>query len=334
MANDLQTWDGEIPLACRIEGDRLYADFDVARFQRGDRPRADDLEREQRLYLRLANLAVEQRDGSVTMRSGWQHEALEFATLYAPSVDYSFFRLFRREGTPLAHFVVEALLLWWTLRLREHLSEPRGSLRKALEAVVQIYRMFPVAENAVVAAFYLPEWQKLLSSFDLQVPVKAVSREQWFPATSGEVCGLRPKEVKPLVDDLYRQYEHDEGRLWQLAHNVFATVVNVRLTGVTLMCLPAGERPTAAPSVGFHFLTPLARIWYGLWEDLAGIRFRRCARARCGKFFPLARKSKRFCEKRCQDAERQARYRQRESHATKPRKDSTRKTRGTSRPSR
>jgi len=266
-----------------------------------------------------------------------KRKALEFANLYAPPVDYSSFHLFSQQGVSLSHFAAESLLLWWVLHLKAQLASPKPSLREALTAVAQIYWFFPVAKAGRVVTFYSSEWTKLLSSFVVQVteetaagerqappiPTKPMSREGGFPPTSYEVCGLPPKELAPIVDGLLESHEHDKGRLWQLAHNAFATVVNVRLTGVTLMCLPAGERPTAAPSVGFQFLTPLARIWYGLWEDVAGLRIRHCARAQCGRFFIPNRKDKRFCSPRCQNAEKVAGWRK--AQAEKSRKASARK---------
>jgi len=323
--HQVHTWDGSIPLKCRMEGDRLYADIDVRRLQAGESDLSDDPDREGRLYLRLAGLVVKQRNGSVTPRRGWQAEALKFADFYAPPVDYPSHRLFSREGIPLARFAAEALLLWWTLHLREQMTKGKGSLREALKAVVQIQEVFPAVKGGGAISFDSSAWKRLVSSFVLQpgeetspdrraarfVPIKEVSREQWLPATSGEVRGLRPEELNPLVDGLFAEYGSDRRKLWRLCHNVFASVLNVRLTGVTLMCLPSPAGAAAEPSVGFQFLTPLARIWYGLWEDLAGIRLRRCAR--CGRFFIPTRKDKVYCGTRCQNAEKVARWREKQA---------------------
>jgi hypothetical protein len=282
-----------------------------------------DLEREERLYQRLAHLVSEDRRGRVSLCSDWRERAVEFANLYAPPVDYR--PLTGDPAIPLACFAREAFLLWWMLRLLVHLKDTDGSVVEALKAFVQIEALVPELgepDRGGPLWFEAKSWQDAVTSaVSLKVGTPRRRRElhkRWRELPPLEAIRPLPSdEVKTRVKRLCEGRSDDRALLWNRAGARFATVLNIRLAGVSVLCLPrswasshSASRSLAfyAPVVSFHSLSPRARIWFGLWEEIGGSAVRSCPE--CGTPFTAKRRNQVFCTTACQNKANVRRWRE------------------------
>ncbi len=281
-----------------------------------------DLEREERLYQRLARLVSEDRRGRVSLRSDWRERAVEFANLYSPPVDYH--PLTDDTPVPLACFAREAFLIWWMLRLLAHLKDASGSVFEALKAFVQIEELVPELRDPGRDGplwFETKSWQEVLADPVVLRPGdprrQRELRKRWRQLPPLEAIRPLPSdEVKTRVKRLCEGRSDDRDKLWNRAGWMFATVLNIRLAGVSVLCLPrswasshSASRNLAfyAPVTSFHCLTPRARIWFGLWEEIGGIAVRACPE--CGTPFTAKRRNQLFCTTACQNKANVRRWR-------------------------
>jgi hypothetical protein len=261
----------------RLAGDRLL----VQGRRTSDHRAWQAADRERPLYLRLADLTEMDGTGTAVLTADWRERALAFANLYAPPAGDR--RLALARAVPLSLFASEALVLCWALRLQACLPAGRGRSRgEAAKAALQIRALVPgVPESSVL----------------VHPPDCAVGEA---PAGSGHSpASLPPGEVQRRLRELHARAGSDQ--LWVVAANVFASLINLRLAGVTPICLPGLSRSgLPQPGLGFTFPSPRTRIWYGVWQDAVGMRVLGCEW--CGKPFVVTRASQRFCSKNCQSA--------------------------------
>jgi hypothetical protein len=316
----------------RLEGDYLVADLSADRTPRSILA----LESERPLYLRLTDAVQPRPRGEAALRPGWRRMALEFANSYFPPVVSTLVSSGNR--IPVARFGEEALLMWWAVHLRRQLDQPESAtLNAALRAVVQIDELFPHVSPEDTTGWCITRWLAVFTSVypgplsaqiqppealmrALDVPPsarnpKALTVGQWkrlveLPEKRSRVVtavvALSPHEADRRVEELRTAHADDEPRLWRVASAALASLVNLKLVGVFPTCYgPALDRGDARISIGFRVMSPLARIWYGLWESMGGVRLRACERARCGRLFVAGPPTQRFCSTRCNDAERQ-----------------------------
>jgi len=270
----------------RLAGDQLVVE---GLRQTDERHAWQAADREEPLYLRLASLAVIDGTGTAVLIDGWRERALAFANLYGPPVGTR--RLALARVVPLQVFASEALILRWTLHLRACL--PTGERRSRIEAAkaaLQIRSLVPA----------IPE-----SSFRVH------ARDPHSEAQQGDVSepstgineqaptSLPPDEVQRRLRELQARVGSDQS--WVTAAYALASLINIRLAGVSPICLPSLTRSgLPQPGLGFTFPSPLARIWYGLWQDAVGMRLLDCEW--CHRAFLVTRASQRFCSRNCQSA--------------------------------
>jgi len=128
-----------------LDGDWLVSDSSAPPIFRS----VADLEADRPLYLRLADAVERRSDGDVVLNRKWRQLALDFANSYFPPVASTYAS--PQDRIPVARFGHEALLISWTLRLRQGLAEAWGArgrragelLLKVLTAVVQIQALVP-----------------------------------------------------------------------------------------------------------------------------------------------------------------------------------------------
>jgi hypothetical protein len=242
--------------------------------------RTADLERP--LYLRLADLVALEGE----LAGDWRRGALAFANLYAPPVPTR--RLALAKEVPLAWFAQEALLLHWATRLHAQVSAARGRARlEAARAALQLRHLAPeLPEESVV---HLPMAREETAAETIPASLPAAGVEQ---------------QLKRLIS------RHGHDGLWAVSLNVLASLLNLRLAGVTPLTTPGATR-SGLPQLGlgFRFPNPRARIWYGVWGGLIGMKLTACER--CHRSFLATRPGQRFCRKSCQVASGVDRHRQR-----------------------
>jgi hypothetical protein len=95
-----------------------------------------DIEAKRRLYLRLADATEISSDGQIKLRPDWRDRAVQFSNLFAPPVEELDQETWR---APIQKFGEEALVMAWTLQLRDRLqSREYASPFPALVAAVQV----------------------------------------------------------------------------------------------------------------------------------------------------------------------------------------------------
>jgi hypothetical protein len=327
----------------RLDGDELVADLGADRVPRS----GTALDAERRLYLRLTDLVVERPNGDMALRRNWHLLALQFANTYFPPVANTL--VADRARIPVARLGEEALLLWWAVRLKSQLEHATPeSLEGALRAAVQIRELFPDAATEDATGWCIARWLAVFTSVypgplnprllppealsehappEVRNP-KALKPEQWASlvrlpektsrsATAAVSLGRR--EAGRRVARLREEHAGSELALWRVASVTLATLMNLKLVGVFPTCQgPTSEGSTASASVGFRFVNPLARIWYGLWENMAGVRISTCERSTCRRLFMARQDGQLFCQPQCGDAERQRRKRVRDNEKRQP----------------
>ncbi len=324
-----------IPLQWRLAGDRLFPveqtrypvrvqqwrpDYPARRlplYGPHDSPRSlQEIEGEERLYSRLAKAAYRGRDKDVRLYADWRRHALGFANLYAPPVACLSDPYYFERGVLVSHFGQEALLAWWVLELRRRIEEgDEGD--DTLIAAVQVRWLEPA-----LGGFY-DGWHLGYSGPSRVAPPRYPGSRAatladidrfhgggYSPPLPTEVRCLTPARAKQEADKVRAyQREREQGEEdstkthepqlfgWTtkrlptyIGACVLSSLMNVKLAGVC-----PGYRPPLVPS--FTFLTPRARIWFGLWEDLGTLNPRLCPQ--CGKLFIPTRKDQRCCTGRC-----------------------------------
>jgi hypothetical protein len=270
----------------QLAGDQLVVE---GLRQTNDRHAWQAADREEPLYLRLAGLAVMDGTGTAVLIDGWRALALAFANLYGPPVGSR--RLALARAVPVRCFALEALVLRWAVHLQACL--PSGEKRSRIEAAkaaLQIRALVPEVPESTFLVHPRPpraegQVTKLLGS--------SMGPEEQVPAS------LPPDEVQRRLRKLQARVGSHE--LWAAAADVLASLINMRLVGVTPICLPNRSRSgLPQPGLGFTFPSPLARIWYGLWQDAVGMKLLDCEW--CHKPFLVTRASQRFCNRNCQCA--------------------------------
>lgn len=284
---------GGLPLLYEAEqGDWLHG---VNTFPGPKRRPVEDIEAKRRLYLRLADATEISADGQVKLRPDWRDRAVQFSNLFAPPVEELDQETWR---TPIQKFGEEALVMAWTLQLRDRLqSREYASLFSAIVAAVQVQFL----------------------SGRLRYEVRQIPGTQ--PAES-EPQSLPVEDAKERAKALVRGLEKDAQRpgraramgliktgdprrdCWQHAADTLARIIASKTRDANLSCMAAQpKRGVVRFSNSILFASPLSRIWFGLWEDLSGIRLGSCQR--CGQMF-TARKAgknvKRYCGARCRIA--------------------------------
>lgn len=281
----------------RLDGDQLVVEGRRAPEERDSWRQAD---RERPLYLRLADLSKDGGGRTAVLRRDWRDHALAFANLYGPPVPTR--RLALARTVALSWFSEESLVLQWAIRLRSSLSPGEGRSRvEAAKAAIQIRSLVPS----------LPDDTFLVHSRRSHGMGETGDAEGDRSATA-----WRRKTAVPLSKDEVERGLRDvssrrgQDALWEVSMNVFASLLNIRLEGVTPVCLPGATR-SGLPQLGFgfRFPAPLARIWYGLWEDAVGIDTAECER--CGRAFIVTRANQRFCTNNCRTAAGVERHRKR-----------------------
>lgn len=331
-SRQLHNWDEAVPWRYVLDGDDLRVEYlEISGETRFAMRRATDAEGARALYLQLAD-AVERRNGQARLRRDYRQRILDLANLYAPPVDWTSF--VPGDTFPIRLLGQEALLVWWTVRLGNQLRSPdsKEALDEALVAVTQIREMLPVVSGDGVTSFLPAVWQTILASMPprwkepgplytisrrnrtglvaicqvyevreaenirsaLRLRQFTVHRPETGPVTATRTASLPTREVQRRVAKLRQKHHEDPKELWALGSNTLASVLNVKLHGAMLACLPMpGTRRPLLPAVAYHFLTPLARIWFRAWQDLTGFETRVCPR--CGGHFQPKRKASRFC---------------------------------------
>ncbi len=319
-------WEFVFPLRYVLQGDNI----------RVERPTLDDwldlletreryrsataLEKEKRLYLRLAELVEQRTDGTVALRSDWRRGAVKFANAYTPPVNYTV--TLDKKHVPLAYFAREAFLIWWMLRLRAEMQARKKNASEAVNAAIQVQALVPEAESGRSVLFSDTDWRHILDEPGPSEPQRRLRvlrrRDRSLPPLH-EIRPLSVDEVETASAELQSGAGQHSVSQWHIASTTFATVMNVRLSGVALLCLPSTPhfrfgtlakpvpRRPGPPAAAFQFLTPLSRIWYGLWEDIAGVSFRICPE--CGRLFPASRRDKIFCSSKCQNTAKMRKWR-------------------------
>jgi hypothetical protein len=284
----------------RLDGDRLVVEGRRASAGRNGWREAD---RKKTLYLRLADLSGMDRSNVAVLRSDWRDRALAFANLYAPPVPTR--RLALARAIPLRWFAEEALIVRWSLHLWSSLHPgKRKSRTEAAKAAIQIRSLVPsLSEDTFLTHCPRSRGDDRIGVVDEYGGASSSSARGQVAAASSST-----DEVERRLKDLSSR--HGQHALWSVTTNVFASLLNIRLEGVTPVCLPGATR-SGLPRLGFgfRFPSPLARIWFGLWEDTVGIKTAECER--CGRAFPVARVSQRFCSRNCQTAAGVERHRNR-----------------------
>ena len=106
--------------------------------------------------------------------------------------------------------------------------------------------------------------------------------------------------------------EDPEQELWHSAARTFVSVLGERMTGAIFACYapqPLGP-DVSRLTVGFRFMTPLARIWFDFWKDLGGMLEARTCEV-CGDPFAARTRAHRFCCQRCRKTAEMRRRRRR-----------------------
>ena len=284
----------------RLDGDRLVVEGRRASAGRDSWREAD---RERPLYLRLADLSEMDGNNVTVLRSDWRDQALAFANLYGPPVPTR--RLALARAITLRWFAEEALIVRWSLHLRSCLPPgKRKSRTEAAKAALQIRSLVPVVPEDTFVT-HCPRSRGDDGTGVVDERGGASSSSAWGQVVA---VSLSTDEVERRLKDLSSR--HGQHAFWSVAMNVFASLLNIRLEGVTPVCLPGATR-SGLPQLGFgfRFPAPLARIWYGLWEDTVGMKTAECER--CGRAFLVTRVSQRFCDKNCQTAAGVERHRKR-----------------------
>jgi hypothetical protein len=320
----------DIPMQWRPEGDRLFPveqtryrvrveqwkpDYPARRvplYGPHDSPRSfQEIEGKRRLYFRLAEAVYRSHGGAVHLRQNWWQLALDFANLYAPPVACLLDPYYFERGVSVSHFGQEALLAWWALELR-HRIEDGDEGDDTLIAAVQVWWL-----ESALGRFH-DGWHLGTSGPSRGAPLHPPRSRTatladmdrfhgggYAPAAPTAVRCLFRREARREVDKVLAfqarlEEGEDESKLpfgWTnkrlptyIGACVLSSLMNVKLSGVCL-----GYRPPLVP--GFTFLTPRARIWFGLWEDLGTLNPRLCPQ--CSRLFVPPRKDKRFCRDRC-----------------------------------
>jgi len=293
-------WEYPAPWQYVLNGDVLEPNSIRVVMSGGSR-KAAEIEQRGRLYRRMVEAVCELQNSDVALVPGWEQMALDFANLYAPPVGQS--SISPLDRFPVARYGNEALLIWWTMVLSEAITNER--LFRAVEAAVQVRELLPalrdmdsspgVSRGVEWCVSNLPGWLSPGAE----------------PAWCGVTTRCLPRdEARRQVSAITAAPETDDRGRRLYASHVACGVLDLRLAGVRLSAVPDYRGSTAEPTISVYFLSPLSRIWFGLWEDTFRIAFRPCAN--CDHLFFATRRDGRFCSTRCRNAFGSRKHRRRE----------------------